>query len=500
MVQASGANQASHYALVRALDSGTPRIDRWHVETVDKAYVDGHYFSVKAPGLATWTLPWFAANDAVGLVSEAQERGRSVAADEGASGGDERARLVREQRAVVWLLGLWAVVLPALALLVLVRAAAERVAPGHGTAAAVVCGVGTLVLPYSTMLYSHVPAAALAFGAYVLATRERHFLAGVLSGLAALVEYPVALVALVLVIATRSWRVAAGAALGIAPLALYNLWAFGSPFEMSYDDVVGFEGQEEGLFGVSLPDPGAAWDLLLSPKGLLVLTPVVAAGVYGLVRARLWVPLAIVLAIFLYDAAYYLPFGGDVPGPRFLVPALPFVALGIAVALRERLAATLALAAASVVGMAAATIAEPQLVGDDTSRWTDLLADGDLQFTVAGAAGAGHGWLGILPFLVLLGVAAVLAARSVPGGGATAVAGEAARAGGGVAALGGAAAALTVWAALALLLGNAPVLVAAGVLAGVGAASWAGRWRACSGKDRSPVPSTASSTTATPRS
>ncbi|MDQ3740910.1 MAG: hypothetical protein M3389_08210, partial [Actinomycetota bacterium] len=411
IVQASGANQASHYALIRALDSGTARIDPWQDETADKSFYEGHYYSVKAPGLAFATLPWYAATDAVGLLGAVREAGEREAREEAVTG---RAQVIREQRTVTWLLGLWAVVLPALALLLLVRAGAERVAPGYGTAAAVTLGAATLVLPYSTMLYAHVPAAALALGSYLLARRERMLPAGLLGGLAALVEYPVALVALVLFVATRSLRYAAGAALGVAPLALYNQWAFGSPFHMSYDDVVGFEGIQEGVFGITLPDPAVAWDLLLAPKGLLVMTPVVALGVWGLWRLRSWALLAAAAGVFLYDAAYFSPFGGDVPGPRFLVPILPFLALGLAVAFRERLALAAALAAASAVGMVAATITEPQLVGQDTGRWVDLLGDGDLQFTVLGAAGAGHGWLGIAPFLALVAAAVALAARSVP--------------------------------------------------------------------------------------
>ena len=44
-------------------------------------------------------------------------------------------------------------------------------------------------------------------------------------------------------------------------------------------------------------------------------------------------------AYFIYNAGYWLPFGGGTPGPRFLIPALPFLALGLAFAYR-RLPAT----------------------------------------------------------------------------------------------------------------------------------------------------------------
>ena len=32
------------------------------------------------------------------------------------------------------------------------------------------------------------------------------------------------------------------------------------------------------------------------------------------------------VAFVLSDAGYFLPYGGNSPGPRFLVPALPFLA------------------------------------------------------------------------------------------------------------------------------------------------------------------------------
>ena len=83
---------------------------------------------------------------------------------------------------------------------------------------------------------------------------------GLLAGLAVTVEYTVAVVGLVLwlLVLARPPRAAAlayvaGVAVGVVPLAAYNLWAFGSVTHFSYDDVVGFEGQNEGLFGISRP-------------------------------------------------------------------------------------------------------------------------------------------------------------------------------------------------------------------------------------------------------
>ena len=57
-----------------------------------------------------------------------------------------------EPSRILWFLGLWATVLPATVLLLLVRKLGDRIAPGYGTVTAITLGVATLVLPFATML------------------------------------------------------------------------------------------------------------------------------------------------------------------------------------------------------------------------------------------------------------------------------------------------------------------------------------------------------------
>ena len=107
---------------------------------------------------------------------------------------------------MVWALGLVGVVLPAFVLLLLVRSVAERIEPGYGTAAAVALGAGTLILPFSTLFFSHVLSAMLAFAAFAVLWRERAgpprlllvAAAGALAGFAIATEYPLGLAAVVL--------------------------------------------------------------------------------------------------------------------------------------------------------------------------------------------------------------------------------------------------------------------------------------------------------------
>ena len=349
VVQASGPNQAAHYALVRSLADGTAEIDPR--ETIDAAYVDGRFYAAKAPGLAMFTLPWYGLLRAVGL--------------QDAELSTERGYTQR-----LWEVNLFGAVLPALALLVLIFLAVERVAPGLGAATAVLLGAGTLLLPFATLFFDHALSAALGFAAFVVLLLWRGHrratlasgLAGVLAGLAIVAEFPLGLVALVLAgyAAAGSAPVrrlaaysAGGSLVGVMPLLAYNTWAFGSPLTLSYtnaleapvgsgEPIVG--ANEEGFYGVGLPDPESALSLLFSEKGLAVVSPIALVALAGLPllwragrRAEALVCGAIPLGFLAYNAAYYLPWGGQGPGPRFLVPALPF--LGPPLALRAARAA-----------------------------------------------------------------------------------------------------------------------------------------------------------------
>ena len=427
VVQSGGPNQAAHFALVRSLASGTAEIDPG--ETIDASFVDGHYYAAKAPGLALFTLPWYGALRAVGL-----QRGSLVVAD--------------EYRDRVWELSLYGAVLPFLALLVLMLAVAERLVPGYGPPSAVLLGAGTLLLPFATLFFDHMLSAALGFAAFAVLfhARERAkggrwlAAAGVLAGLAIVVEFPLAIVAAVLAgyaavgerPARRASTYAAGLVVGVAPLHAFNTWAFGSPWTLGYTNAlkapIGGGGapvvgaNDEGFYGVGVPDPRSALSLLVSEKGLLIVTPLAIVALAGLPiawraprRAEALVCGAVPLLFLLYNAAYYLPYGGQSPGPRFLVPALPFLVVPLAYVLRARPVVVVGVGLVSVGVMALATITGP-LTGVEYSvdRWFDLLGNGSVVETLAGRIGVEPPWVAALPFAVLLATACGIVLRGVP--------------------------------------------------------------------------------------
>src|SRR5262249_43156310 len=66
-----------------------------------------------------------------------------------------------------------------------------------------------------------------------------------------------------------------GGLLGLLPLLVYNQMVFGSSLTLGYSRVVGFEGMQQGLFGITWPRPGVVMELLFGHyRGLLQLSPV----------------------------------------------------------------------------------------------------------------------------------------------------------------------------------------------------------------------------------
>ena len=422
MIQSFSWNQASHYDLIRSLDKDGTTIDANQQNTGDKVVYKGHFYSARAPGLALFALPFY---DTLNFVNaEAWTRAHKSSTQRN---GDE----------MIYLIGLWGNVLPGLLLLLLVWRVAERFAPGYGAATAVTLGLGTIVLPLSTLLFSHVFTAFLGFAAFALMLRERDGppsiallgLAGLAMGYAVAAEYPLFFVALVLglyllsrrnaltplLIVRRAGAYILGGIVGIVPLVLYNHYAFRSWTHLAYSDV---PRQQKGFFGIGAPSLKVLSTLLFDSRGLLTISPVLAMGALGGVllyrrgrRAEALTIGGICLCYVGYNSGYYLPFGGGFMGPRFLTTMLPFLAVPLGIAFKRFPGPTIALAAVSITTTVIATITHP-LIGYETEAivWARYLREAFFQPTIASAYGLGRGWGGIWPFLLAAGGAVLLAA------------------------------------------------------------------------------------------
>lgn len=411
VVQGMQAQQESRYALTAALwDQHTVRLDAYeHILGVDRAEREGHTYSDKAPGQPVFAVPAYALYRAV---------------------GGEPATVRREVGNLgLWWVSLWSAAIPAAALALLMRRFAATEAPERATQAALALAVGTLYLPFSTVLFGHVLASLLALSGFMLvlapaASRRRLALAGLLLGAGVLVEYTVGIVVVVTLVTAvlrhrreAIWVVAGGVAPALALLA-YNAAVFGGPLRFSYSSAAGFTRHQEGLVGVKLPSFGLLSQVLLGERGLLTLTPVVAAGVAGAIaglrkdRAHDWSVLYTAFLVFwlfvLLQAGWRNVTGGASPGPRYVLPGLAFLAPGVALALRRWPRLTTAATVVGVVTMGLATFTV--VLAQPTERfslgfWVSKLVEGSLRDTLLTR------WWGDWTILVPLAAAAVLGVR-----------------------------------------------------------------------------------------
>ena len=166
----------------------------------------------------------------------------------------------------------------------------------------------------------------------------------------------------------------AGALALLLPLGLYNLVAYGTPFRLGYQGVVGFSGMHQGLFGLTSPRPAVLAEILVGlRRGLLWVAPVVLLAPFGLWRLGKSqrglgvMAAAAAVVVLLVNSAYVYWDGGHSTGPRHAVPAIGLLAIGLApfwAGLRHRweriaAAALLALSMAINLAIAAADVTAP---------------------------------------------------------------------------------------------------------------------------------------------
>jgi hypothetical protein len=189
-------------------------------------------------------------------------------------------------------------------------------------------------------------------------------------------------------------------------LAAYNFVCFGSLVATNYAwQNPPFKQASGGVLDIfAAPHPGVLLALLVSPnRGLLAGTPVLILGVIGLIamlrspqlRAEGIVFLAMIAHVLAFNMAFKAWHAGWACGPRYLIPALPFLALPIALVSPRAAWVRRALLALSMVAMALATTVDPQTPDADRGEppvrppWSvSPIWDIDLPQMIAGRPGA----------------------------------------------------------------------------------------------------------------
>jgi hypothetical protein len=362
-------NQNSRLDLVMAIvDRGTLAIDEYYQNTGDYAYYNGHYYSDKAPGLSFFAVPFYAVFRRIAITPPVTRLMEELAQR------DAFATTLREggtgllPQKIYFAMALYFVTfftasIPSALLGVLLYCAlglfikAKR--PRLFTA--LTYGLATPAFPYAGMFFGHQLAAFLLFGAFYLIFRQRKtpiscwqlVVVGLFLGWSVITEYPTALiaggVALYALWSQRAIRtvlwIAVGALVPGILLMAYDWAIFGSVLPKGYFySALYVEKHYTGFLSLTYPRPDALWGITFgSFRGLFFLAPVLLLAVVGFgiwLRQRIhrseWTVCTwAVISFLLFNGSSIMWEGGFAVGPRYLLPMLPFMAVGLGVAWGE---------------------------------------------------------------------------------------------------------------------------------------------------------------------
>ena len=352
-------NATRLFGALSLVERGEPTIDRYQTLTIDKAEFTRksgtHYYMDKAPGVTLMAAPviW-ATNWVTGSTSYDQVIDIT---------NPKLADFLRLRLMLAVAFG--AALLTAFAAVLLLDLGTGITgSPAAGLFAALGYALGSIVWGWSTTLFGHAPVAALLMiatwaiwrgttGAREIGRWRYPIMAGAALGWAVAIEFPSALGGIAIglwalwrsrdaawPVRRRLYLLAVGTAVvAVLPLAAYNQFAFGTPFMTGYQGVVGFGGMNEGLFGLTYPKPGVLWEIVFGlRRGMLWVAPVLVLGAFGIGRMIRnpatkdlgYLALSVIAIVLAVNASYAYWDGGASVGPRHSVPAIPFLALGLA--------------------------------------------------------------------------------------------------------------------------------------------------------------------------
>lgn len=335
------------FTVFALVEHGNLEADAWASETEDKAVINGHTYSDKAPLSSFVVVPFYAVWKAV-------------------VGGPHTGK---DHEAGLHLGIILTAALPFALFLALVlwRLLKDGMQGAVAVPFSLLLGFGTVLFNYGNAYFGHMLAAGCFMGAWVLSVEhERHLaVAGFLAACAVLAEYPTGALAVLLVGwhlfqpggVKRAATFVAGAVPGALALGLYNWVVTGNPLTLTYSHVTAQWQPMKTNYGMRLPDPVAAWELIFGQfRGMFFYAPIMLVLVPAWMMShpnqrRRRFGLTLFAIYWMMMAAYFKWDGGFCTGPRHLLPVVALAIYEGVVALKGRLPAPKSMLGLALLGM-----------------------------------------------------------------------------------------------------------------------------------------------------
>lgn len=326
-------NTASRMLAVQhAVNDGTFCIDEGHEKTNDKSFINGHYYSDKAPLPTLLVIPFYK----IAMMCGYAEDGNGH---------------------LIYILGsiICGAIPFSLILLLIVIAIPSRFSRDEEkqspeasanlnkkrfSPALIMCAMfGSFIFIYAGTFYNHVLSGLFLLLAYIHLRKENYLLSGLFAGAGFLSEYIILVVIAIwgiqILINSKKFRNVILFGMGVLPslliIMIYNFIFTGSPFDMLYK-FHNFEDLHTN-YGFSHPTFESLWGLTFGQyKGLLFYTPVLILIFYLFLKQVFLQPFLstaknilrsylgpITIAIILLVSSYFGWWGGWAYGPRLIL-------------------------------------------------------------------------------------------------------------------------------------------------------------------------------------
>lgn len=299
---------------------GTLQIDKYSDKTIDKSFVNGHYYSDKAPFPSFLVIPFYSVyyylfNNQNDLSFE------SIA------------------KPVYIIGGILCGSIPFAIIILITFLYVHEEHTNYSVAMLSMLPIyGSFIFIFSGTFFSHVFSGALLLLAYVfLKYRKKYFLAGVFSGLGFVSELPIGLIVFIWTIQIylneksfrNTWNFILGTLPSLLLLLFYNYKLTGNPTDILYNHIPVVDFPSENFLGFRYPSISALWKLIFSwYRGILFYMPILILIIVqffrfyqfhlkGLLKNYLFI---IVIAYLLLISSHEIWDGGWSYGPRHLIP------------------------------------------------------------------------------------------------------------------------------------------------------------------------------------